>query len=123
MRNHADLIRVPSVKPGRESSRRVEYRAPDAACNPYLVFALLLAAGLEGIAKRYSLPPVGENENAEILPDDLNEAIQAAAGSTLARRVLGDTLFDKFIANKRLEWMDYRVQVHEYELERYLNLL
>lgn len=123
MRNHADLIRVPSVKPGRESSRRVEYRAPDAACNPYLVFALLLAAGLEGIEKRYELPPVGTSEESEILPDDLNEAIQAATGSTLARRVLGEALFEKFIANKRLEWMDYRVQVHEYELDRYLHFL
>jgi glutamine synthetase len=123
MRNHADLIRVPSFKPGREASRRVEYRSPDAACNPYLVFALLLAAGLEGIKENYDLPPIGESENSEILPDDLNEAIQAASRSTLARRVLGDALFAKFIANKRLEWMDYRGQVHEYELDRYLNVL
>lgn len=123
MRNHADLVRVPSVKPGRENSRRVEYRSPDAACNPYLVFALLLAAGLEGIEQKYELPPVGESANSEILPDDLNEAIHVASGSTLARRVLGDTLFDKFLANKRMEWMSYRGQVHEYELDRYLNVL
>lgn len=123
MRNHADLIRVPSFKPGREASRRIEYRSPDAACNPYLVFALLLAAGLEGIKQKYELPPMGEIENSEILPDDLNEAILAASRSTLARRVLGDTLFDKFLANKRLEWMDYRGQVHGYELDRYLNVL
>lgn len=123
MRNHADLVRVPSVKPGRESSCRIEYRSPDAACNPYLVFALLLAAGLEGIEQKYELPPVGKNENSEILPDDLNEAIQAASRSTLARRVLGDSLFEKFIENKRLEWMEYRVQVHQYELDRYLNVL
>jgi glutamine synthetase len=123
LRNHADLVRVPSFKPGRESSRRVEYRLPDAACNPYLVFALLLAAGLEGIKENYELPPIGESEDSEILPDDLNEAIQAASQSTLARRVLGDTLFDKFIANKRLEWMDYRGKVHDYELDRYLNVL
>ncbi len=123
MRNHADLVRVPSVKPGRESSRRVEYRSPDGACNPYLVFALLLAAGLEGIKKKYSLPPVSDAEGSEILPDDLNEAIQAASQSALARRVLGDSLFDKFIANKRMEWMEYRGQVHEYELDRYLKVL
>lgn len=123
MRNHADLVRVPSVKPGREASRRIEYRSPDAACNPYLVFALLLAAGLEGVKKGYTLPPVSDIENSEILPDDLNEAIQAASQSELARRVLGDVLFEKFLANKRIEWMDYRFQVHEYELDRYLNVL
>jgi len=123
MRNHADLVRVPSYKPGHEASRRVEYRSPDAACNPYLVFALLLAAGLEGITEKYELPPISDHENSEILPDDLNEAIQAATRSTLARRVLGDALFEKFIANKRLEWMDYRARVHEYELDRYLNIL
>jgi glutamine synthetase len=123
MRNHADLVRVPSFKPGREASRRVEYRSPDAACNPYLVFALLLAAGLEGVKENYELPPIGEMEDSEILPDDLNEAIHAASQSTLARRVLGDVLFEKFIANKRIEWMDYRCKVHEYELDRYLNVL
>jgi len=123
MRNHADLVRVPSVNPGRESSRRVEYRSPDSACNPYLVFALLLAAGLEGIEQKYELPPVGESPTSEILPDDLNEAIHAASQSTLARRVLGDALFDKFLANKRMEWMEYRGQVHDYELDRYLNVL
>jgi glutamine synthetase len=123
MRNHADLVRVPSFKPGRETSRRVEYRSPDAACNPYLVFALLLAAGLEGINNNYELPPISDHENSQILPDDLNEAIHAASRSELARRVLGDVLFEKFIANKRMEWMDYRRQVHEYELDRYLSVL
>jgi glutamine synthetase len=122
LRNRADLVRVPSYKPGRENSRRVEYRSPDPACNPYLVFALLLAAGLEGIKNDYELP----NETAEeasILPADLNEAIKAAEGSELARRVLGDALFEKFLANKRMEWENYRAQVHEYELNRYLRIL
>ncbi|HEX8464912.1 MAG TPA: type I glutamate--ammonia ligase [Abditibacterium sp.] len=122
MRNRADLIRVPSLKPGRESSRRIEYRSPDAACNPYLVFALLLAAGLEGIQNNYELP-AEMDDNASILPADLNEAISAALESELARRVLGDVLFDKFIANKRMEWENYRSQVHEYELDRYLGIL
>jgi glutamine synthetase len=134
MRNRADLVRVPSFKPGRETSRRIEYRSPDAACNPYLVFALLLAAGLEGIKHRYDLPPVVggihqmSNEarreaGVEVLPADLNEAIRAAREGGLARRVLGETLFDKFLDNKKLEWESYRSQVHEYELERYLNIL
>jgi glutamine synthetase len=125
MRNRADLIRVPSFKPGRESSRRVEYRSPDAACNPYLVFALLLAAGLEGIKQNYSLPPqTGESEdNYEVLPSNLNEAITAVQNSELARRVLGDALLEKFLANKRIEWENYRRQVHQYELERYMGIL
>lgn len=125
MRNHADLVRVPSFKPGRENSRRVEYRSPDGACNPYLVFALLLAAGLEGVKRRYPLPPAGADAGSEIevLPADLNEAIRAASEGTLARRVLGDVLFEKFLANKRIEWENYRGQVHEYELQRYLSIL
>ena len=121
-RNRADLVRVPSFKPGRESSRRIEFRSPDAACNPYLVFALLLAAGLEGIKNSYPLPNEMMTE-AEVLPADLNEAIAAARDSKLARRVLGDTLFEKFLANKKIEWEAYRAQVHQYELDRYLTIL
>ncbi len=121
-RNRADLVRVPSFKPGRESSRRIEYRSPDAACNPYLVFALLLAAGLEGVKNSYELPAEMMTE-AEVLPADLNEAIGAARESLLARRVLGDTLFEKFLANKKFEWEAYRSQVHQYELDRYLTVL
>lgn len=134
MRNRADLVRVPAFKPGRESSRRVEYRSPDAACNPYLVFALLLAAGLEGIKHAYEPPePVSgihqmssaerREAGVEVLPADLNEAIRAARDSELAHRVLGETLFNKFLANKEIEWNNYRSQVHEYELERYLSIL
>jgi glutamine synthetase len=134
MRNRADLVRVPAFKPGRESSRRVEYRSPDPSCNPYLVFALLLAAGMEGIKNKYEVPEVvggihqmssAERREAgvEILPADLNEAIRAARESELARRVLGDTLLDKFLDNKKLEWERYRAEVHEFELEQYLNVL
>ena len=134
MRNRADLVRVPASKAGHESSRRVEYRSPDPACNPYLVFSLLLAAGLEGIKNKYELPEVvggihqmstAERMEAgvEVLPSDLNEAIRAARDSELARRVLGDALFEKFLENKKLEWENYRSQVHEYELDRYLNVL
>jgi len=134
LRNRADLVRVPSFRPGREASRRVEYRSPDPACNPYLVFALLLAAGLEGIKNNYEIPDVvggihqmntQERKDAgiEVLPSDLNEAIRAARESELARRVLGDVLFEKFLDNKKLEWEAYRSQVHEYELKRYLSVL
>jgi len=134
MRNRADLVRVPAYRPGNESSRRVEYRSPDPACNPYLVFALLLAAGLEGIKNDYPVPEVvggihqmstqeRKEAGVEVLPSDLNEAIRVARESELARRVLGDVLFEKFLANKKLEWESYRGQVHEYELDRYLNVL
>jgi len=134
MRNRSDLVRVPAFKPGRESNRRVEYRSPDAACNPYLVFALLLAAGLEGIKNNYEIPPVVSGVHqmsnherrevgVEVLPANLNEAIQAARGSELARRVLGDTLLEKFLNNKAIEWNNYRAQVHDYELDHYLGIL
>lgn len=122
MRNRADLIRVPAFKPGRDASRRIEYRSPDAACNPYLVFALLLAAGLEGIKNGYELPSEMD-ETTQVLPANLNEAINAARQSELARRVLGDVLLEKFLDNKCIEWESYRAQVHEYELDRYLGIL
>ena len=122
MRNRDDLVRVPSFKPNRESSRRVEYRSPDAACNPYLVFALLLAAGLDGIRNKM---PLDEESNADApeLPTSLGEAIRASQDSALARAVLGDLLFEKLLANKRAEWENYRAQVHQYELDRYLSIL
>ena len=122
MRSRDDLVRVPSFKPGRESSRRVEYRSPDAACNPYLVFALLLAAGLDGINNELELDEES-NASAAVLPASLNEAIIAAKDSQLARGVLGDLLFEKFLANKRAEWENYRGIVHQYELDRYLSIL
>lgn len=121
-RNRADLVRVPSYKPGRESSRRLEYRSPDSACNPYLVFALLLAAGLDGVKNKLPLPPQ-MNEDAPTLPSNLNEAILAAQNSALVKSVLGEPLFEKFLANKRIEWENYRRQVHQYELDRYLGIL
>jgi glutamine synthetase len=123
MHNHSDLLRVPAYKPGRDDSRRLEYRSPDAACNPYLVFALLLAAGLDGVQRKLTLPNSGEQPDAEVLPGDLSEAIACARKSTLAREVLGDQLFDKFLKNKTMEWEEYRRQVHHYEIERYLGVL
>ena len=121
-KNRDDLVRVPSSKPGQENSRRIEFRSPDAACNPYLVFALLLAAGLDGVHKNLELAPETREDEAA-LPCDLNEAIQAAQGSELVRSVLGNPLFEKFLANKKLEWANYRAQVHQYELDRYLTTL
>ena len=134
-RNRSDLIRVPEYKPGKENATRIEYRAADPACNPYLIFAAMLVAGLEGIEKEYPCPePVEENvfdmseaarqeRGIAHLPGSLWEAIELAEGSDLLRRCLGDHLFDSLITNKKIEWSDYRRQVTDYELKRYLPML
>ncbi len=134
-RNRADLIRVPEVKPGKEQAVRIEYRAPDPACNPYLAFAAMLAAGLEGIEREYPCPPPAdksvydmtdqEREERGIthLPGSLWEAIQMAEGSQLLRRCLGEHVFHTLIQNKKIEWSEYRRQVTDYEVRRYLPIL
>ena len=134
-RNRSDLLRVPDYKKGHEASTRVEYRAPDAACNPYLAYSVMLAAGLAGIEHEYPLPDATEVDAAEMsaaereqqgiemLPGSLMEAIRAAEGSTLLRETLGDHVFESLIRNKRLEWEAYRSQVTEWEVKRYLPTL
>jgi glutamine synthetase len=133
--NRSDLIRVPAYQPGRENSVRVEFRSPDPACNPYLAFAVMLAAGLEGIEKSYECPPPIERNVYEMtpqereahgitmLPADLHEAVQVTQDSELVRRALGDHVFTKFVANKKLEWEQYRAHVTEYEWQKYLPIL
>ncbi len=135
LRNRADLIRVPEYKPGKEDATRIEFRSPDPACNPYLAFSVMLAAGLEGIEKGYEVPePVEENvyempeeERAKrgivTLPVNLLEAVHLTEGSDIVRRALGDHLFHAFIKNKKIEWEQYRAQVTEYELKRYLPIM
>jgi len=134
-RNRSDMIRVPEYQPGKETSTRIEFRVPDPACNPYLVFSVMLAAGLEGIEKEYELAdPVEENlfemssqqrEQRGIgsLPINLSDAISLTENSQLVRKALGDHVFDSFIKNKKIEWNQYRIQVTEYELKRYLPIL
>jgi len=134
-RNRSDLIRVPVYKPGRERATRIEFRSPDPACNPYLAFAAMLTAGLDGIENKCECPPpveenvyeMTEQERAkrgiESLPEDLGHAIELAEGSDVLRGALGDHIFDNFIANKKIEWQEYRAQVHGYELDRYLPIL
>lgn len=133
--NRSDLIRVPAYKTGREESRRIEYRAPDSACNPYLTFSVMLAAGLEGIEKEYTLPPPVESDvylmteqerraqEIEALPGSLWEAIQVTENSELVHNTLGDYVFRRFIENKKIEWEQYNSQVSEYEINRYLPML
>jgi len=130
--NHrAALVRVPMNKPGKESSVRIEYRSPDPACNPYLAYSVLLAAGLKGIEEGYELPPeatsfleLSPKERAAAgvrdLPQSLAEALDAMEGSELVREALGDHIFEWFLRNKRAEWADYKSQVTPFELARYL---
>ena len=134
-RNRSDLVRVPEYQLGKEKATRVELRSPDPACNPYLAFSVMLAAGLEGIEKEYEVPePVeenvyemsdGERERRGIgtLPGSLIEAIQLTEKSEVVRKALGDHVFDAFIRNKKIEWDHYRTHVSEYELKRYLPIL
>ncbi len=134
-RNRADLIRVPEYQPGRENSTRIEFRSPDPACNPYLAFSVMLAAGLEGIEKGYEIPdPIEGNVyemtdeerkkmGIETLPASLWEAIRLTEKSEVVRRALGDHVFHAFIKNKKIEWDQFRAQVTDYELKRYLPIL
>ncbi len=133
--NRSDLIRVPAYKLGREDAMRIEYRAPDPACNPYLAFAVMLAAGLEGIENDYECPAsvnrnvyeMSEEERESLgvgtLPPDLHSAIGLAESSELLKRALGEEMHSKLIENKKIEWEEYRVQVTSWELEKYLPVL
>ena len=114
------LVRIPMYKPNKENSTRIEFRSPDSACNPYLAYAVMLAAGLKGIEEGYVLQDTSE---AEVLPANLHEAIVAMEGSELVRQTLGEHVFEFVLRNKRAEWQDYRRQVSAYELDRYLPVL
>jgi glutamine synthetase len=134
-RNRSAMVRVPMYKPGKEEATRIEFRSPDPACNPYLAFAVMLAAGLKGIQENYPLPdPVEEDiyemdkaarETAGIdsLPGNLFEAIGEVEKSELVRETLGDHIFNKFIENKKIEWDAYRTHVSQYEIEKYLPIM
>ncbi|MEI6867252.1 MAG: glutamine synthetase family protein [Actinomycetes bacterium] len=118
--NRAALVRIPAYKPKKENSTRIEVRSPDSGCNPYLAFAVIIAAGLKGVEAGYELT---DAENPELLPSSLDEAITAMEGSELVRQTLGEDVFEYVLRNKRSEWDDYRRQVSAYELSRYLPVL
>jgi glutamine synthetase len=134
-RNRSALIRIPLYKPGAEQATRAEIRCPDPACNPYLTFAALLHAGLEGIEQGYELPDPMETNLYHLtaeqrkergivsLPETLGEAVDALAGSELVRKALGPHIFDRYVELKRAEWDEYRVQLTEWELKKYLSVL
>ncbi len=134
-RNRSALIRVPEYHPGQEKATRAEFRPPDPACNPYLTFAVMLHAGLEGIEKKYELPdPIEKNlyhlspeERAkmgiESLPGSLGEAIAYAEKSELVKKALGEHVFTRFISLKKSSWEEYRIQVTPYEMAKLLPVL
>ncbi len=134
-RNRSDLIRVPEYKRGKENATRLEYRAADPACNPYLVFSAMLAAGLKGIEEGYTCPePLEENVfemNEEArrergiahLPGSLQQALDLAENSELLRECLGEHLYESLLVNKKIEWTNFRRHVTDYELKRYLPIL
>jgi len=134
-RNRSALVRVPLYKPGKENATRAELRCPDPACNPYLAFAVMLMAGLRGIEEKYELPdPMEKNLyhltdeerkalGIESLPSSLGEAIAITESSELVRETLGTHAFERFIQVKKWEWDEFRTQVTEYELKKYLPIL
>jgi len=134
-RNRSALIRVPLYHPGQEKATRCEFRAADPACNPYLTFAAMLQAGLDGIEKNYKAPKAMETnlyhlteaerkkKGIDTLPDSLGYAISITEDSDLVKRTLGDHIFPRFIELKKKEWDDYRIQVPGFELDKYLSVL
>jgi len=133
--NRSALVRVPFTKRGKESSARIEYRAPDPACNPYLAFSVMLAAGLKGIEEGYELPPEATNnifemtpeerlaEDITSLPGSLEDAVEVMEHSEMHAEALGEHVFEYFILNKRKEWAEYKAYVTPFEVDRYLGTL
>ena len=134
-KNRSALVRVPMYKPGKEKATRAEFRCPDPACNPYLAFTVMLAAGLKGIEENYELPDAVEEDIFRMteaereqhgiasLPGSLDEAIVLTEKSDLVREALGEHIFGKFIENKKIECDNYRMHVSEYEIGKYLPIL
>jgi glutamine synthetase len=134
-RNRSALVRVPRYSPGRENSTRCELRCPDPGGNPYLQFAVMLAAGLDGV-KRKLVPPEPVNEDVyefdseklkehyiDTLPSSLGEAIKEMEGNTLMKEVLGAHTFERYIAAKKAEWDEFRLNVTDWEIKKYLETL
>jgi glutamine synthetase len=133
--NRSALIRVPMYKPRKEQSTRIEFRSPDPACNPYLAFSVILAAGLKGIDEGYDLPPEATDNIYEMtdserrareiqyLPSDLHESLKEMESSELVAETLGEEVFEYLLRNKHAEWDEYKTYVSPYERERYLPVL
>ncbi len=134
-KNRSTLVRIPQVKVGKPNATRIECRFPDPACNPYLTFAVMLGAGLDGIKNKMKVAPITEENifrmtkeqraahQIDTLPAYLYEAVNYTRNSELVKKILGEHTFEKFIANKDIEWDSYRTHVSSYELKRYLSTL
>ena len=134
-KNRTALIRIPLYRPGNAEATRAELRCPDPACNPYLAFAVMLAAGLEGIEKKYTLPDAvepniykmemeeREARGLKALPVNLFEAIKEAEKSRLVKKALGEHIHTRFLHNKIKEWEEDRIQVTSHEIQKYLPAL
>ena len=130
--NRSALIRIPRYSEGRESSTRAELRCPDPSTNPYLAFAAMLSAGMEGVKRKLEPPePVEEslydmsnekilNRGIRTLPENLREAVIALEEDSLMKDTLGEHCFNQYIEAKKTEWRDYAKQVSKWELDRYL---
>ena len=133
--NRSAMVRIPPTKRGKKDSTRIEFRALDAAANPYLAFAAVLSAGLAGVEKGYELPPEAAanlfelppadlfSAGIELLPGSLSDAVDALEESALMAEVLGEHVFEWFVRNKRSEWADYKAEVTSFEWRRYLTSL
>ncbi|MFZ9517392.1 MAG: type I glutamate--ammonia ligase [Ilumatobacteraceae bacterium] len=133
--NRSGLIRVPVPKRGNEHATRIELRSPDPACNPYLAFSVVLAAGLRGIEQGYELPMESDANLFEMgdaaltklgieqLPQSLNDALKMMESSTLVAEALGEHIFEWFLRNKRAEWRKYKTHVSQFEIDTYLRSL
>src|SRR6476620_5761412 len=133
--NRSGLIRVPIAKKDNPTATRIEYRSPDPACNPYLAFSVILAAGMRGIAEGYDLPEEADANLFEMddaalaklgitqLPQSLSDALGVMERSQLVQEALGEHIFEWFLRNKRREWRDYKTHVSQFEIDRYLRAI
>jgi glutamine synthetase len=133
--NRSGLIRVPVAKRGNPSATRLEFRSPDPACNPYLAFAVMLAAGMRGITEGYELPPEADSNlfemsdaelaklGIDLLPQSLSDSLKVMEQSSLVHEALGEHIFEWFLRNKRSEWRAYKTHVSAFEHDRYLRTL
>jgi len=133
--NRSGLVRVPITKRGNPSATRIEFRSPDPACNPYLAFAVMLAAGMRGITDEYELPPEADSNlfemseaelaklGIDVLPQSLSDSLRVMEQSSLVQEALGEHIFEWFLRNKRSEWRAYKTHVSAFEHDRYLRVL
>ncbi|HZX54000.1 MAG TPA: glutamine synthetase family protein [Ilumatobacteraceae bacterium] len=133
--NRSGLVRVPVTKRGNPSATRIEFRSPDPACNPYLAFAVMLAAGMRGITEQYELPPEADSNlfemtdtelaklGIDLLPQSLSDSLRVMEQSSLVHEALGEHIFEWFLRNKRSEWRAYKTHVSAFEHDRYLRVL